>query len=378
MGRKRKSIEGSEPKECNDGSMGWDQMVEGELGGLRRARRRFVGVRQRPSGRWVAEIKDTIQKIRVWLGTFDTAEEAARAYDEAACILRCSNTRTNFWPCSQSISTTPALPAKISNLIFHRLKARNKSCSLTPTSLPPNQHYKPDREDSEEASEVLDTQFTDFLIESEDFLNTSGTTNGHMYSTLESSVTKNEDTRRSDVNQSQTSGGGIYNGGSGEGEWEEGEESIPLGIMDFQFMDVLGPYCYYSPFEIAEYIVEQESNGDDPSMLRETMKMMKYERKFSALLYALNGISECSKLQIGSGSLNIIGRSDNSINFRNASNNNQEKKLKGEEAKVQYEEQSQTSTIAWSVPSSSSSSSSIDSESSLWNSLDLQPICFVN
>ncbi|GFZ03702.1 related to AP2 11 [Actinidia rufa] len=57
---------------------------------------KFVGVRQRPSGRWVAEIKDTTQKIRMWLGTFETAEDAARAYDEAACLLRGSNTRTNF------------------------------------------------------------------------------------------------------------------------------------------------------------------------------------------------------------------------------------------------------------------------------------------
>ncbi|XP_042971302.1 ethylene-responsive transcription factor RAP2-11-like [Carya illinoinensis] len=60
------------------------------------AARRFVGVRQRLSGRWVAEIKDSSQRVRLWLGTYDTPEEASRAYDEAARALRGENVRTNF------------------------------------------------------------------------------------------------------------------------------------------------------------------------------------------------------------------------------------------------------------------------------------------
>ncbi|KAK8489012.1 hypothetical protein V6N12_073117 [Hibiscus sabdariffa] len=58
--------------------------------------RRYLGVRQRPSGRWVAEIKNSSQKLRLWLGTFDKAEEAALAYDNAARVLRGKNAKTNF------------------------------------------------------------------------------------------------------------------------------------------------------------------------------------------------------------------------------------------------------------------------------------------
>ncbi|KAK1310957.1 Ethylene-responsive transcription factor RAP2-11 [Acorus calamus] len=57
---------------------------------------RFLGVRQRPSGRWVAEIKHSSQKLRLWLGTFDDAKEAAMAYDSAARLLRGRNAKTNF------------------------------------------------------------------------------------------------------------------------------------------------------------------------------------------------------------------------------------------------------------------------------------------
>ncbi|KAG9143819.1 hypothetical protein Leryth_011484 [Lithospermum erythrorhizon] len=58
--------------------------------------KKYVGVRQRPSGRWVAEIKDSTKKMRLWLGTYDRAEEAAMAYDSASRLLRGRKAKTNF------------------------------------------------------------------------------------------------------------------------------------------------------------------------------------------------------------------------------------------------------------------------------------------
>ncbi|KAL5059282.1 hypothetical protein RYX36_030886 [Vicia faba] len=83
-----------------------------------RHRNKFRGVRQRPWGKWVAEIRDPTQRKqrkRLWLGTFNSAEEAAAEYDRVAVSLRGPHAVTNF----------PILPAKMETQVPPPLNGGN-------------------------------------------------------------------------------------------------------------------------------------------------------------------------------------------------------------------------------------------------------------
>ncbi|GAU37487.1 hypothetical protein TSUD_275390 [Trifolium subterraneum] len=222
-------------------------------------------------------------------------------------------------------------------------------------------------------------QFTDFLNDHVDYTTINNEIINdtaqfdYISSSFESCLTENNGFNKEDDMNMESKSNNVTQTSSGDSNSEDSEEEVNNDVPDFRFLDDIAPTSYYSPFEIAEEMEEQmetESFCDEPSMIRAVMKRMKYERKFSASLYAFNGIPECLKLKLeSSGNNNGRGISDQLNNLKEACSKNKLEKKKEEKDEENNES---------SIEMESSSLCRNDSDIVLWNSLDLPPICFVN
>ncbi|KAI3414717.1 AP2/ERF domain-containing protein [Psidium guajava] len=232
------------------------------------AKSKFVGVRQRPSGKWVAEIKDTTQKIRMWLGTFNTAEEAARAYDEAACLLRGSNTRTNFSP---HFPTGSALSLKIRNLLSQKISSRRDPPIISPPNS--NSTKKP-------ASQTNSTTSSRSMISLSTGTNvyTSSDSDCSFSSGMMQDAWNFDDAYRPDLSSCLASLGSTSMSQSPMSQYDHswafasGLDQLPLVQEDG--LPKHGPCPSTTDLELSEF------------------ERMKVERQISASLYAINGLNE--------------------------------------------------------------------------------------
>ncbi|KAH9297864.1 hypothetical protein KI387_029546 [Taxus chinensis] len=131
---------------------------------LHRTTRHFKGVRLRKGGKWVSEVRMPNSTGRIWLGSYDSPQQAARAYDCAVYCLRGRNANFNFPHSLPEIPSTSSLsPAQIQPAAakFAREELRQPLRKDFPFSRSESQSFK----DSHRIWEEQNCALFDFLLE---------------------------------------------------------------------------------------------------------------------------------------------------------------------------------------------------------------------
>ncbi|XP_027115963.2 ethylene-responsive transcription factor ERN1-like [Coffea arabica] len=254
------------------------------------SKRKFVGVRQRPSGKWVAEIKNTTQKIRMWLGTFDTAEEAAQAYDEAACLLRGSNTRTNFM---NHVPCNPALSLKIRNLLNQKKGRLNKITSLASTASNKTATESSSRTISRTSSSSSTSQSSASGSSFSSSSSNSSDSSAAVLTTIHAQTKLFDDAYKPDLSCFMAAGGYELASSSDQFDYTTGRDGSLFSTFASDFDRILlGQQD--AGFELPKKDISEMMSDHQTQYYHQIpdFEHMKVQRQISASLYAMNGVSE--------------------------------------------------------------------------------------
>ncbi len=181
---------------------GWKKGSMRGKGGPQNATCEFRGVRQRTWGKWVAEIREPKKRSRLWLGSFASAEEAARAYDDAARRLYGVHAHINLpqcSPCTPHINETrnqannPFEPYQQPKTVLNRSHTTNIRSSTAATTFLSFSSTASKMQQFDDPSAIMSVQARSLLGRS-DFMNSTelATENNQMLHQQKSSQVKKQ------------------------------------------------------------------------------------------------------------------------------------------------------------------------------------------